>query len=1746
MPGQKIRIAGAEFEFVKDNPDGTITVRSDSGEFSTEPGEKWTPLAKVNREPNPSIESITEGDFVAKRVDEMRNARAARVAEVEAKIEEVFRAKGIKPHTGYSAAQTLSMMERPRGELRGLATEYKIAKENAAMSLGDVARTASNVYKLMRSRSSEPSTAPQGQGVPRETIPEVVNEGQPGDTRQPQVRTEADQQPGTRKAAQAAETDVGTTPPPAQPSSSSEAPVRAAGDLSYPELVAEAKRLGVYAEGPKTRVKLVERVEGARTNQPIVPNAAATETNRGSVPTGVQRRKRSQQADAEGASGEAPPSAPPPEAPARRANRGEFSKADIERRLIAWQERSAYSRSMEGILNADSDAAYERGEAAVIDTSFSGPLPREVKDFIDGHPYLRSLFKGNSKGGTGADVAAQIGYDAYFEKILEARKGKMRSALEALERVGESDPEANLLRLMHSTLPSEQASRKPYHVIDKPGDLPDGTAFEMGGTPLRVKRDGQEAYLTDENGHAISYLTDAIPIDAGSLRLPKAAEKERRAPAQPGLLGERFDVTKESQASLIDTRADKGSALDAEQAERDKAKVDDEETSPMFEEAKWHHGMTLPQLREAAREVGARDRGGRAELIAAIESKVEIVPDTSASQAGPRQKYQITRSEWTSRARSDAQRESMGLEHEKMVTRAVREGKDVPSAVLKDYPQLEKLRKHRETLVRKAHEYDNKRAGVNIKDVTPKGYGPSEGLASPVRSLPAPSSIKPSRIQPDPISGGASKQVSEIMLDLEKDLGQVRAGRSARGSIGTYYPGSSKTIVRFSGDLDTAAHEAAHRLDDLYGIVADWAKPKGFNKAGKPIPQRSPFDAELGVGKKNFRANPIFQQTIRDGYKLTAKRAEAVAEYLRAWMLNPDEAAKHAPKFTAFFESKVPAEVRNRMRSFGDDVRRWAGSDALTQAASNIRFDFKKPGIFEKAKEAFEGEGVGGDFLTKMNAAAIDSLAPVWKGVALAKQLRGIADLLPSHDPKTRLRLFAGFDRKVMDVLAHGPVKFNGERVTDVGGIDWLLEPLKADSKAALEADMKALYGYMVSERVVERVELMNKAVEKVETLSKEIAELRADIEAHPGMIGSAHERLPEAIKERNEAMRKVGYKGPPLRMRWWADQKSQRMSGAGAGIFSDAALAKQALEAAQGDPARLDRIKEAARRHRAWSNAMLDYMVQGGRIASETAKSIRESNQFYVAMKRLNETVSDQLYGAGGSGGKRLASARQPIQRFSGSTKEIENPFVSLIDDTYQMMRETDRNAGMVSIVRLLDRPRGMYEGPAVDFDQIGSKAAAGDQDAIKVYRRGELEHWQFAPAIHKALQNWGISKNPDIAARSLQALTRWTRNTITLAPQFIIRQQIRDPLSRAVISREGTKPWEQFYFLTPNGRSEFAQIKSEFDRAGGGLFGHRLVTKENYYRRMRDALKEASGDGNTILSVPGKLARGYTAMAESGETINRLAEYRRAYRNAKSMGMSDLDARMKAAAEARDLQDFAVAGTFVRSLNDYVPFTAAAVRGMARSIESAVKTPGKFAARWAAYIGGLELANYAWNYFQGSEDDERELSAYRRDFFWNYRLGDWGWLSIPKPYELGVMGSGLSRTLDAARGVPDAFKGYAGSFFQAASPLEPGDLLGPLKPLVSVMSNHDFFTDRPIVPDWEAKKPPGMRKGELRASRIGQLLGEWLGVDARYVDQFIRTQLGGFGTLVTKATNNENSTGEALQDAGATATGVLYKNRR
>lgn len=982
----------------------------------------------------------------------------------------------------------------------------------------------------------------------------------------------------------------------------------------------------------------------------------------------------------------------------------------------------------------------------------------------------------------------------------------------------------------------------------------------------------------------------------------------------------------------------------------------------------------------------------------------------------------------------------------------------------------------------------------------------SGAFASPMRTLAAPAfktTPVTTRIAPAPIAGGEVKQLSRITLDLSKSLGRtIRVGNPrVRKAGGAYYPGSADLVIRFAGDLDITAHEVAHALDDQFSLVAKWASPR----------TRSPFDAEL---------IPHFSQFGSPADTLAHKRAEGVAEWIRAWIINPDQAVTAAPQFAQHFLDTVPENTMKVLEQFSQDVRQWAGLPASQQTLANI--EIEPPSVFRRWKDNAERQGFKFTFGDKLKREVLDNLAPLWKGLEFARHLQGAEDaLIPaSQDAKVLIRLLAGFDTYYGQVLENGPVNARREHVKGLGGLPWLFEPADHTSKQALEDDLGKMYSYMVAERTIEEANSLREAVKQVKQWQTESLKAPTALEALLGRPASPEEiaaRRQELQDQIRETMKRAGYDGAIDNFGSWVNHRVERLSGIGAGMKSDEVQAIETVnEIRKGDPEQLARVEELARRYRAWSDSFLQYAVDKGLKTQAWLDDLRARHQHYVSLQRVFEEFDPE--GAKAMrGGKNLGSASEITYRFHGSTRTIQNPIISLLMQGKSIMREADRNEALRTFADEFAATRGMYQGTPLELAEVARKVSSDDRNAIKVMRDGEAEYWQFHNEINDVLKGLGSEGPSPLVWRIITLMPRVMRGAITHSPAFAVRNVQRDVEYRVIITDAESKLWDSAYMVNPK---IYREMRRDLERYGGGMFGYYKPSRRAWYREMKRAMREGLPQ-NGIVALPGQIAELYPALLKWSESSGRAAEFRAEFTKAKEeFGWDDLDAGLYAAYQSRDLLDFAVAGRVVKLVNQAIPFTNAAIRGIHRTTQAIKDHPTRTLSRLAIYTFIPTALEMLWAAIGGDEDEWAQLPAYQKDFFWNFKVGPDFWIRIPKPFELGLPSSALGRAISGLRGHDNAFEGFFGSSRRAMIPIDESALLGPLQVLAEMMTNHDIFRDKAIIPPWEEGAKLELRDTS-RASNVSKVLSEVIPSDPRMLDHFIEGQFGGLGRIATQSSN-------------------------
>lgn len=1010
-------------------------------------------------------------------------------------------------------------------------------------------------------------------------------------------------------------------------------------------------------------------------------------------------------------------------------------------------------------------------------------------------------------------------------------------------------------------------------------------------------------------------------------------------------------------------------------------------------------------------------------------------------------------------------------------------------------------------------------------------------------------------VAPLPPTGGPGK-LGDIILSFGKALTGAGLGRTEFSTAGmratqkgVYKPTSGQTAIRHN-NLDAAAHEIAHRVDDFFPITApgstDPKAVRAWKRAMKELHWFSYFGSTPGPG-------------LSRSAKMAYHRAEGWAEWLRAYIVNPAEAKLLAPSMEALYQARVPEAVRQSIETYSRQVREFAGQRPSVKTGANIRGVEESAGaaaratVGSKLRGAMEDLGnILGRFLgdvgekgSKQRKAAIPSLAdsklgittgdkavfgwydswwPAIKGYRTALTMRGGPAPMIENDFETLVRLSAGFADRMDSMFVDGLVDTKNQPLTDGGkrmNLEWLLEPATAAglSKAEIAAELDAAMAQGVEERTVEEGK---RNLERARAKAKAYRlELFMANPADPDIDAKVAARMRQLVAE--------------------AREQNSRLTGIAGGLDSDYEQARKAMfDRRKDDPKAQARRAEILRRYRKWANAVLDYTVQAGVMGKDQADGLKKSHQAYIDLHRVIETESAAL----------------PTKAFHGSSRTIDNPLVNLMHATWSAIQWADQNRTRRAFVDALELPRGLHQGTPVDLNIIGRRVTedemkpakdggkrddAGKIDGRKPYPVRQIEvkpdpktgldrevavteWWVFDPAVEAGFEAAHAFDNPGALDDLMHGLKRLTQKTITAAPPFLIRQVQRDTVSRLITTESGSSLLDLIGGYTSDlaGKS----VMERYQTSGAGQAGWDEKGKEAYQRRLMGTIYEAVHDGNRIVATARGLGRGYMNLAAESDLANRRAEFARAwkqrYAQEKQAGASEDEAQFRAdlhaAMHSRGLMDFAVAGHHARKINRYIVFFNAAMqaqRRMARAFGPEHRVTTTFRTVMLGAASAMLWALMRSLMDDKEREEQRQRPAFRRDFAWSFKVSPNLWLDVPKPYEWGVMASAFERALDQSLGNKNAWEGYPTSLKTAILPVKEEYLAGSFRPFIEASTNYSWFTGRPIVPTFEANKDLDLRKGTKNASELGQAIQKAIGVDARKVDHIVTSLFGGFGRI-------------------------------
>ena len=365
-----------------------------------------------------------------------------------------------------------------------------------------------------------------------------------------------------------------------------------------------------------------------------------------------------------------------------------------------------------------------------------------------------------------------------------------------------------------------------------------------------------------------------------------------------------------------------------------------------------------------------------------------------------------------------------------------------------------------------------------------------------------------------------------------------------------------------------------------------------------------------------------------------------------------------------------------------------------------------------------------------------------------------------------------------------------------------------------------------------------------------------------------------------------------------------------------EAGLQKLTQEAGSNEP----RVQEALK---VWNNfhlKMLNERVDAGLISAAARDAMLKKYPNYMPHKvimDLDEEIANQYIQ-----GSSLNVAKTDIQKAVGSERQLEDPFAAVagrLPNTYGVIEKNKAISGMVQA----QEASGGKLVPGMRIATVKEPAKLGEQ-TINFFRNGIKETWVVPDDVAVAIKNLDAEKMSTV----MRALTAPTRLLKAFATRynlsFLLPNKLRDKQTAlltadAFIEDMLAKTGGTFPGSGPVNLSK-DELYRVWKEAGGGFGSVFREARPPQNMRNLGTLKK-QGIWNNIGEM--RPDKAIDHLNQTIEESTRLAVFEKAL----NRGLSIKDAALV----SRDATiDFSKMGTWMRSLNEIIPFLNPRVQGV------------------------------------------------------------------------------------------------------------------------------------------------------------------------------------------------------------------------
>jgi hypothetical protein len=573
-----------------------------------------------------------------------------------------------------------------------------------------------------------------------------------------------------------------------------------------------------------------------------------------------------------------------------------------------------------------------------------------------------------------------------------------------------------------------------------------------------------------------------------------------------------------------------------------------------------------------------------------------------------------------------------------------------------------------------------------------------------------------------------------------------------------------------------------------------------------------------------------------------------------------------------------------------------------------------------------------------------------------------------------------------------------------------------------------------------------------------------------------------------------------------------------------------------------------------------LQYALDAGLINEKSYNSMIKAGEGYIPLKRLLEPGQFENVRTKGGALKRVKGVEE------GADIKTKSPMLSILENTESLMRLAEKNRAVESFVKMAEgdpaviekvqaksRPIEISEAEVRKFfDEHGIEGDAESfnifrpnqlklaENEFEVIRNGKREVFrttkELAEAFH-ALDGDATSMN--IGMKIARAVTTLKRIGITLTPEFITRNFLRDQMMSAATSKGHVLPFVDVVVaigdLVKKNDHYYNWLKA------GGAQGAFLELNDRYLMKDVFKLEKSTGMLESTWNVIRSPVDALLAGAHIVELAPRLAEFKKV-----SKGAASGKGVFEGGFASREVTlDFQRMGAKMSAWNAITAFTNATVQGADKAARALKENPGEVALKAGIYITTPSILLW-W----ANKDDPRyeAIPRWEKDLYWIIPTDKWvaatpedhaelmpehltkvvnGELQInkgvvyrvPKPHEFGVLFGSLPERLMEKyfKENPRAFKDFDETIMGVLSPSIVPDAAAPA---LEQWANKSMFTGRDLVPFTLEGVAPEYRFTDYTSESAKQLskMTSWLAGPERaatpiMIDNYVRQWSGTMG---------------------------------